>query len=76
MLISCGILVLASYVGPTASPDGHLNPQETRKQAQRIERSQPNYNYPEVNHYPTEQKPMSVREKAARGYIVVPDKFL
>ncbi len=76
MLISSAVFVLASYVGPVTSPDAYLNPARTRKQVERVERQQPGYNYPRASYQPPSEKPMTVREKAAKGRMVVPDKFL
>ena len=74
MIISSALLILASYNGPTASPDKHLTP--TRKQQQRIERNDSTYLNPQADHHDAVQsKQRSEPEEAQAGRMVVPEKF-
>jgi hypothetical protein len=73
MIISSALFILASYVGPTPSPDRNLTPM--RRQQQRIERNNPEYNPRTGNNHKGQKNKMSEPERAEEGRMVVPEKF-
>jgi hypothetical protein len=77
MIISSSILILASYVGPHASPNANLY--ETPRARQRIERNHTDYARPGINRnaYANPNNPPPPKPKEIPpGRMVVPEKFL
>lgn len=78
MLAPAAVLLLASYVGPAAAPDTNYAAPSTREKVERAERNNSYYLNPQ--NQPPQGSSMreadwSVRERAAEGRLVVPEKF-
>ena len=76
MIMPGALLLIASYVGPVASPDTSGEAPRTKKHMQRLERNSSVYINPQNQpNYRNAEQP-SVLDKAAEGRMVVPEKFL
>ncbi len=78
MLTPTVVLLLASYVGPVASPDVHVGAQPVPREERRIDRGDAEYINPESrrmrNRY-NRQPVTPEAERAEEGRMVVPREF-
>ena len=78
MLTPTAVLLLASYVGPVASPDVRVGVHPVPREERVIDRNEVEYINPEVRRAPRRvhrDEVMSEPERAEEGRMVVPRRF-